>query len=70
MALKEEYGDKIAFIIADLREDEARQLASEFNVSGIPACYFIDETGEVIFKKAGAASFEEMQEIILEKLLK
>ncbi|MCD5405716.1 MAG: hypothetical protein LRZ91_04365 [Desulfotomaculum sp.] len=69
MALKEKYGSEVVFIIADLRKSEAQQLAGDFNIRGIPVCYFINKDGEVVFEKAGVVSFEEMERIILEKLL-
>ncbi len=60
MALKEHYAGEVEIIVADLEQPETEPLLEEFTVLYIPAFFFIDETGTVLFEEAGAFSFEEM----------
>ncbi len=62
MALKDHYLGEVEIIVADLDRPETEPLLDKFAVHYIPAFFFIDETGSVLFEEAGAFSFEEMTE--------
>ncbi len=64
LALKEYYGDRVAFIIADLDHPQAALFLEEFDVYYIPDFYFIDGNGLIVTREAGVFSFEEMVQII------
>ncbi|MGM0652810.1 MAG: cytochrome c biogenesis protein CcdA, partial [Bacillota bacterium] len=64
MALKGHYAGEVEIIVADLEQPETKPLLEEFAVHYIPAFFFIDEGGVVLFDEAGAFSFEEMTERI------
>ena len=39
-------------------------VAQKYNITGIPASYFIDKEGKVVYKKVGAMNMEEMREAV------
>ena len=53
MALEEQYGEHVEFIIADLDNPQSEKLTAELPVMYIPAYYFIDESGRVVEERAG-----------------
>ena len=64
MALKDNYGDKAEFIIANFDVEETFELmrAEGYEVPYIPMFFFIDAEGEIVVNEAGVFSFEEMVE--------
>lgn len=69
MALKAKYGDEVEFIIVDLDQPGGQEMAQEFQVTSIPAFFFIDKKGELSHYKVGAGPQSEF-EAQLDKLLK
>ena len=71
MALKEKYGQEVVFVIASLdNNQQSEQLAQEFRVSVVPSYFFINTKGEVVVKETGSLSYEELEGVILEHLLR
>ena len=64
MALKDFYGEKAEFIVADFDVEETFELlrAQGYDVPYIPMFFFIDADGEIVVNEAGVFSFEEMAE--------
>ena len=64
MVLKDNYGDKAEFIIANFDVEETFELmrAEGYEVPYIPMFFFIDAEGEIVVNEAGVFSFEEMVE--------
>lgn len=41
--------------------DSDQSTASEYSITGIPASFFIDKNGNIIYKKTGAMTLDEMK---------
>lgn len=61
MALKEEFGGKVEFVIADVDSEEGKALASEYGVNLIPAFFLLDRQGKVADTVVGEASQSELK---------
>ncbi len=60
MALKEQYADRVVFIIVDLDNPQAYLFREHFDIYYIPDFYFIDADGLIVAREAGVLSFEDM----------
>lgn len=63
-ALKQYYGDRVEFVVADLDNPKTERLFEYFPVFYIPVFFFIDGEGAIVAEEAGVFSFEEMQSMI------
>ncbi len=61
MALKEEYGDRVAFVIVDVQEQEGRELAFQYGIRSIPHTIILDSRGEILLNQAGFKSAENLR---------
>ncbi|MGI5840373.1 MAG: thioredoxin family protein [bacterium] len=68
LALQAEYGDKIAFIIADTDTRDGYELARQYGVNGIPAFFCLDGTGRTTDELYGFRGEEPLRAAV-EKLL-
>lgn len=68
MALQEDYGREVAFVIVDVQEREGQELAAGFGVRNIPHTIILDREQEVLLNQAGFKA-EEALRPLLEKLL-
>lgn len=68
LALEEKYGNKIAFVIIDTETSDGYELAVQYDVTGIPAFFFLDETGRTVDKMYGHKSGQALREAV-ERLL-
>ena len=50
--------------------DSDQSVASQYNISAIPVSYFIDKDGNVVAKRVGALSEEEMQSYVTQLIEK
>lgn len=53
LALKQKFGDKVEFVIADINSPEGNGLASQFSVDLIPAIFIIDGKGNLVHSEVG-----------------
>lgn len=67
MALKEEYGNQVEFVIVDVRQQDGNRMAQEFGIRSIPHIIMLDSSGEVVFNEVGGKS-EDYLKSHLEKL--
>ncbi len=61
LALQEEFGEEITFIIADLRTEGGYSMALDFGVLGIPHSVIIDSNGEIIYSSSGLKNEDELK---------
>lgn len=61
MALKEEYGDGVAFIIVDVRQQKGYELAQEYGIKSIPHIIMWDATGEMVYNEVGGKSEDDLR---------
>ena len=59
------YGREVDFRLIDVTKNpDARRLAERFGVRYVPYLVFLDEKGEVLLKKGGETSFEELSRML------
>lgn len=63
--LEENYEDKVKFVKVNV--DKNKQLASRYNVNGIPAL-FLFKDGEVVNEIVGVKPYDKLEEVIKKAL--
>ena len=58
MALKEEYGDRVAFVIVDVKEQEGQELEAEYGITNYPHIIILNSRGDVVLNRAGVGEGE------------
>jgi Thioredoxin len=59
--LRSEYGDKIEFRRLDIEDgDEGQAMARKHRVSGVPTYIFLDGSEDVIFRRIGERTREQL----------
>lgn len=56
MALKEEYGDEVEFVIVDVRQTDGNRIAQDYSIRTIPHIIMLDNLGDIVFNEAGVKS--------------
>lgn len=66
LRLKEQYGDKIKFVIADVDEnEEAQQLAYYFKINAVPVVFIMDKEGKLSKRFDGYVKKEVLEKEIV-----
>lgn len=61
MALFEQYGKDVQFIVVDVETEQGAALAYQYEVYTIPALFFLDKNGQVVDKHVGWLSREQLE---------
>ncbi len=61
-ALRDKYKNDVVFIIADLKDLQAQEMAYQFGVRSIPAFFFLNSKGELIHQLVGIQSKTTLEE--------
>ncbi len=60
-ALKPEFTGKVAFINIDVNDPKEKQLLEQYKITSIPAIYFQDFKGKIVWKTVGVIPIAEMR---------
>ena len=60
-ALKPEFAGKVAFINIDVNDPNIKQLLEQYKITSIPATYFQNAKGKIIWQNVGVIPIEQMR---------
>jgi thioredoxin 1 len=69
-AIEEEYGDQVDIIFYDVRTEEDKVFAEEYQIRMIPTQVFLDSNGKEYFRHEGFFPKEEIVNIVKKKGVK